>query len=240
MAYRFLFNRSVRRARAVIAVSNATQKDLLSYYAQSSAQKTHVIYPGLDFQHITAVSQSSRRIQRPYILYVGNCKEHKNVPLLLEAYHASGISTSHDLLLVTSGREAKSLTLPHGAQVLSNVPHEDLPVLYGGAAGFATATLMEGFGFPILEAMAQRCPVLATTCGSLPEISAGHALLVQPTLADLSKGLQRLVSDPSFHSDSWLNAAAEHARTFTWERTAEGVVRVLLHAFRSDENCMSY
>lgn len=234
LAYRYLFARSVRRARFIVTVSHATRRELISFYGESVGGKARTVYPGLPegFPSLQGgtVSAAPPTGMRPYLLYVGNCKEHKNVPLLLTAYRASGVAATHDLLLLTGGKESLSLSLPAGARIAGEVPFDRLPALYGAASGFVSASLAEGFGFPLIEAMASRCPVLATNCGSLPEVCGGHALLVEPTLPSLTEGLQRLVTDGSLRSSTRLEAAALHAHSFRWQRTAEEISRLLLAA----------
>lgn len=183
-AYRFLMKRAVSRATAVIAVSEFTKREVQSVCGQKAAEKTVVILEGAssDFHPRTREEQDAVReryhLTRPYFLYVGNAKQHKNVSFLLDAYRAA--APDADLILVMNGREAERLSLPPGARRLTEVPDADLPVLYGAARATVTASLYEGFGLPVVEAEACGCPVIALRASSIPEVASPAATLLEP------------------------------------------------------------
>lgn len=190
MVYRILVHRALRRAQRVIAVSQWTKDDIRRAYGDAMAKKTTVIGEGVNDMYIpqslSRVTEIRKRysLSRPYFLYVGNCKPHKNVPMLLEAFtHAR---PDAELVLVSGGADAKALTLPAGVRLLSNVEDADLPGLYGAARCFVTASLEEGYCLPVAEALACGCPVIATNRSAIPEILNGHGRLVEPTLAAFS------------------------------------------------------
>lgn len=195
LAYHLLFERSLSKARHIICVSQATRADLHRRYPSTSQSKTSVIYPPLSpVFHLASVAdidviRKKYSISGDYILYVGGAKEHKNVQTLINAFHTLAYPDL-SLVLVTGGKEALTLSLGTDVKRLTDVPTEDLPALYSGARMYATATLAEGFGLPVIEAMACGCPVVASDIESLREITQGRATLVLPTIENLASAFQ--------------------------------------------------
>lgn len=232
LAYRFVFGRAVARARCVIAVSETTKKDLVQWYP-SSSRKVIVSFPGVSSVFVPASIEAIKTLrlkhglQKPFLLYVGNCKQHKNVPTLIEAFTKAHLQNV-DLLLVSGGKECSALVLPKGVRILSDIDTSDFTALYGAALGLVTASKAEGFGLPMVEAMACRCPVLATTCGSIPEICGSHALLVPPTVDALADGMKSIATDPALRSPERLEAAREWVTRYDWDGSAAMIASVFL------------
>jgi glycosyltransferase involved in cell wall biosynthesis len=228
MAYRLILGRAVRGASSIITVSEASKNEIQHFYGSSAERKTVVAYPGIDkaFVPQSKEAQDAMRkqyqLERPYLIYVGNCKEHKNVPVLLDAFAKANLP-GIDLVVVASGRECASLGRRPNVRFLAAIPHEDLPALYSGALGCVTATKLEGFCLPVVEAMACNCPVLATTVEPLPEVCGSHAMLVEPTVSAFSKGLQLFVADGSIRDQKKLDAARQWVEKYSWEVAAEKV-----------------
>lgn len=229
MAYRFLLWCSLRRSALVLTVSDATKTDLLSYYP-FVRDKVCTVYPGidttplLDAQSSVAYTLQKYRLTLPYFLYVGNCKEHKNVPLLVQSFVSLGLS-SHLLVLVCDGSVCDSLTVSDSVRRLSNLDANDLTSLYSGATAVVTATLMEGFGLPVLEAMMHHSPVIASDVPSIREISGGHTILVSPTVSAFQRALLHVIDTPPERTH--LDSASLHAGTFSWDRSVEQVLQRL-------------
>ncbi len=224
-AYRALFSSSLQRAQVIVTVSETTKRDLLQLYPQHQ-KKVIVSYPGLDEGLQRANDGDIARIrqryslQNPFLLYVGNCKEHKNVPMLIEAFMKANLQ-GIDLVLVCSGRECASLVLPEGVRRISDVQGEEFSALYSAALALVTASLDEGFGLPMVEAMACGTPVLATTCGSIPEICGEHALLITPTIDSLGAGIRRIATDPELRSSARRDLASKWAKRYDWNQSAD-------------------
>jgi glycosyltransferase involved in cell wall biosynthesis len=163
-------------------------------------------------------------IQRPYLLWVGTIEPRKNLPGLLQAY--ARLSDGLELVLVGPegwNEDLTALTKRFGVQVnaLGFVPHEELPPLYAGATGLCFPSLSEGFGFPVLEAMAQGTPVVTSAGTSTEELAGGAAILVDPRdPAAIADGLERLLDNPGL-ADELAHAGRARAAEFTWRRTAE-------------------
>ena len=223
-AYRVLVHRALRRARSIIAVSTWTKSDLALNYGQPDGKKTTVVGEGINEsyapQPLERIAETRRRygLERPFFLYVGNCKQHKNVEMLLDAFSLA--RPDADLLLVSGGPEARALRLPPNVRLLEGVPDEDLPLLYGAARCFVTASLEEGYCLPVAEALACGCPVIATNRSAIPEILSGNGLLVEP---DVDAYAAALLDPPSL---------AAPVRVGSWERAAEETVSLLREAAR--------
>jgi glycosyltransferase involved in cell wall biosynthesis len=183
------------------------------------------------------VADALRRhgVEGRYVLYVGAFKRHKNLTGLVEAFgRARAELPGHRLVLVGPSQWrfdelAAALRAPglaEAVKVLGYVPEQDLPALYAGADVYVLPSFHEGFGIPVLEAMACGTPVVCSTVSSLPEVAGDAALLVDPhDPGAIAAAIVRVVSDAGLAADlreRGLRRAAE----FTWERSARDYARV--------------
>ncbi len=225
-AYRILLHRTVRKARRLIAVSDFTREEIARAYGSRTLQKTVRIHEGVPPQFVpcTAVQQQAARetygLSRTYVLYVGNSKEHKNVQLLIDAFAEADVADM-ELVLITGGPEAQRLHLAPQVRILGGVPDADLPALYSAAAACVTASLYEGFGLPVLEALHCGCPVIASDRTAIPEVADGHALLIPPYKEEFVEAFRSLPQKRPSLPDRW-----------TWEETARQTALVLRDALR--------
>lgn len=225
LAYRIVLRNSLHKALQVLTVSGSTKSDIASLYGSRIAAKTTVTYPGVSDafcpQKEPEIQDIRRRyaLEKPFLLYVGNCKEHKNLAVLIDAFSRSQLS-GIELVCVAGGIECAGLGRHKDVHFIPTVPTDDLPALYSASLGCVTATLMEGFCLPLIEAMACRTPVLSTNVGPIPEVCGEHALLVEPTLRRLADGMRTLVLDPSVRSLERLSAAQKWAEHYSWTVTA--------------------
>lgn len=216
-AYRMLMRNAVTKARSIVAVSKFTAKELSDVYGEKVRSKTTVIYEGVSdsfYPRSTQEQEQIRRkyhIERPFFLYVGNAKEHKNVQMLIDAF--SNLSDPNvELILVTSGKEAAALTPTNGVRCIEHLSDEDLPALYTAARAFVSPSLYEGFGLPILEAQACGTPIIAVRSSSVPEVAGPNALLVEPTIEQFTAALRNPPrASGSSQKWSWDEAAAATA-----------------------------
>jgi glycosyltransferase involved in cell wall biosynthesis len=223
-----------RRADRIIAISHATQRDLIAAY-DVPPEKVTVIHeaadPRFQPQPPEAVEAVRTRYGLPerYLLSVGTIEPRKNLTRLLEAFealHAEGLT---DALVVVGGRGwlyddffARLERSPAREAVLfpGYVPDADLPPIYAGAQALAFPSLYEGFGLPVLEAMACGAPVACSNTSSLPEVAGDAALLFDPhDVTAITQALHRLLSDDTLHADLQQRGRGR-AATFSWDRVA--------------------
>lgn len=219
-------------ATAVIAVSHSTKRDLTRHLGISPG-RIFVVYEGLDHDLFRPVQR--RLVDPPYVLFVGSEHPRKNLATLLRAFAALKREPRfRDLRLVKVGaagsceapfrvatRElVQELDLGPDILFTEEVPDEDLPAYYGGAACLVLPSRYEGFGFPPLEAMACGCPVVVSTAGALGEIAGEAALRVAPDDVDgLHAAMRALVTEVRLR-DGLRERGFARAREFSWERTA--------------------
>jgi glycosyltransferase involved in cell wall biosynthesis len=230
LMYQALFPWVVRRADRFIAVSRYTADDLIRR-AGVPASKIAVVYHGLDpvFSAPAPVPASGAS---PYFLAVGGVSPRKNTRRLLEAFRRwrerGGRRTACRLLITGTSLDsdfAQSGALPDGVSLLGYVDKAELPRLYAGAAAFLYPGIYEGFGLPIIEAMACGAPVLTSTTGAAPEIAGGGAVLVDPfDVAAIEAGIER-VTDPG-EAERLRALGHERARLFRWAAAADATIEV--------------
>lgn len=169
----------------------------------------------------------------PYFLYVGNLEPRKNLHRLVEAF-ARIPQKDHELVIVGNpwyhGEEAKhkakSLGIDGRVKFPGYVPREDLPGLFSGATAFVYPSLLEGFGLPVVEAMACGAPVITSNNSSMKEIGEGAALLVDPrSVSELTDALSRVAEDDGYRSELSRKGIARAAQ-FSWQETANRTLAV--------------
>jgi alpha-1,3-rhamnosyl/mannosyltransferase len=238
---------SLRRASRVLAISQAVAGDLAdSGLVTATRVRVTPLAAGPAFRPPSpeAVADMRRRLDLPprYLLYVGLDKPHKNLVTLIQAWGrliARRPELTAGLPLVLAGpRDPRYARLteayvtrfarPDAVRFLGPVDETDLPALYGGAAAFAFPSRHEGFGLPVLEAMACGTAVVAGDATSLPEVAGDAALLVDPLdVTAWSTALERVLGEPQLAADLRARGRARAAR-FTWQATA----RATLDAYR--------
>jgi glycosyltransferase involved in cell wall biosynthesis len=242
---RLMTRAAVRSADRVIAVSRATQIDLERVLRVPPA-RTVVIHEAVapEFAVATppaAVDAVVRRygLRRPYCLFVGNLEPRKNLGRLVEAFgrvRARGHHPGSPPQLVLTGtrawlyggifRRVEAQGLAGDVIFTDYVPAEDLPALYAGAACFVFPSLYEGFGLPVLEAMAAGAPVIASRAGAIPEVAGDAALLVDPVrVEEIAEAIEAVLADRALR-DRLVAAGRARARTFSWETVARQTLAV--------------
>ncbi len=223
---------AITRAAHVITPSQATAADLVAALGVAPERIT-VVAHGLDHDRFRPVDR--RLLADPYVLFVGSEHPRKNLPALLRAFAAVARDGRHGgLRLVKVGapgndeadfgaparRLVAELEIEDRVVFAGAVPEADLPAWYAGAVCTVLPSRAEGFGLPVLEAMACGSPVIASTAGSLPEVAGGAALLVDPgDLGGLAAALRELAAEGSLRADLRDRGLARAAR-FTWPRAA--------------------
>jgi len=231
-----LVRKGLRRARVVLCVS----KDALSSTASATGMDTsrmRVVPHGVDSMFRRIAKDSARAeikdkldLSEEYFLYVGKIMARKNIVRTIEAYARFVDATGSKTQLVLAGKRLYDTADVDGAIArlglagriveLGYVPDELLPALYAGANAFIYATLWEGFGLPLLEAMASGTPVIASNVTSIPEIAGDAALLVDPyQVGEIAGAMINLHTDDKLR-DTLVKAGLERCKNFTWANTA--------------------
>jgi glycosyltransferase involved in cell wall biosynthesis len=226
---------ATHRANRILTVSESSKRDILRFFPVPPEQIV-VIYNAIDERFKIppppdAVARIRERYQLedPFVLYVGNVKPHKNVVRLIEAFALMRRQRTDGLKLVIIGDEiSKFQTLRRAVlkhklhkhvRFLGFVPDGTLSVLYRLASVFVFPSIYEGFGLPPLEAMACGTPVITSNVSSLPEVTGGAALLVDPYSAGaIAEAIERVLSDPALAADLRVRGLAR-SQDFSWEQS---------------------
>jgi glycosyltransferase involved in cell wall biosynthesis len=226
---------ALERADGIVTISRFTRDELLAKFDLPEA-KVRVIHLGIDPRFGESLAEPelrglSERYRLPgeYLLFAGALEPRKNLPILVESF-ARVRDRRPGCGLVLAGRagadlravEAKiaSLRLDGAVRILGYVPEPELRGLYQAAAGFVYPSACEGFGLPLLEAMAAGCPVAASAAGAIPEVAGEAALLFPPGDAEAcAAALLRLLEDETLRR-SLIDRGRRRVREFSWTRTA--------------------
>jgi glycosyltransferase involved in cell wall biosynthesis len=231
--------RSVRRADALVADSQHTAQDLNEQW-QVPLERITVVQGAVDHVHFRPVGDPQQLAEvrqryglgeRPYILALSRLEPRKNFVRLIEAFAAARAEARLPHRLVIGGRKGwlyesiftrvQELGLADDVLFPGFIADADLPALYSGAAFFAYPSLYEGFGLPIVEAMACGAPVLTSDNSCLPEAGGPGAIYVRAEdVGSIAEGLVRLATDDALAA-KLAAAGQEHAGGFTWERSAQ-------------------
>ena len=214
LLYRQLaYEGSARRARLVIAISEHVRETLLDRVGLSP-ERVVVVHSGVDHRQFAPPPQDTDR--EPFLLYPAFPWPHKNHDRLLEAF-ALLRRRRPELRLVLTGGSYPSFERVEGVDVRGFVSSDELVHLYRTAAAMVFPSLYEGFGQPLLEAMACGCPVAASDVAAIPEICGGAARLFDP---EQPEAIVEAVEDILREGELWSSRGLTRARTFSWEETA--------------------
>lgn len=229
---------TARRGAAIIADSRATEADVRRLLAPRGLLRVVPLAADPSFRPASdgtvAAFRARHGLERPFVLCVGEFRPHKNHEGLIRAFAASRGAAGHDLVLIGQRHRgdvppedaAEAAGIAPRVRVLTDVSAEDLVAAYTGAAAFALVSRHEGFGLPILEAMACGSPVIVSGTTAAGEVAGDAARLVDPErLDDIAAALDALLGDPE-EARRLRAAGFERARHFTWDETARGTLAV--------------
>lgn len=234
---RRMIGRSLRLARAVIAVSETTKADLVRLFHPRDPDRIHVIYNGVGEALRTPLAEPVVRqrlaalgVEPPFVLFVGNPKPHKNLENVLRAFARAVPELAQSARLVCAGgRQGPSpahralvaeLGLGERVAWLGFVQRDDLRALYQGATLLVCPSLYEGFGLPAAEAMAAGLPVVTSNHSALAEIAADAAELVDPLdVGKIAAGIVRLFRDEPRRREL-VERGRERSARWSWDWTA--------------------
>ncbi|MFN3420414.1 MAG: glycosyltransferase family 4 protein [Armatimonadota bacterium] len=229
------------KASVVITDSMASRSDLMQFFRVPSS-KLRVIYLAAEERFFVRLSESERQttlrrygLTEGYVLFVGVLQPRKNLERLLHAFALLRPKVECQPLVVVGKLGWKTqrllqlvneLKLRGCVKFTGYVPDEDLPAIYQGAKIFAYPALWEGFGLPVLEAMASGVPVLTSATSSLSEIADDAAVLVDPlSVKSIFEGLYQLLTDEKLQ-DELRQRGLERAQQFSWLKTAKETLQV--------------
>lgn len=225
--FRLAGPRTLAHAHGILVDSSSTEQDLRAFYKIPGRTPVRVVPLGVkeSFFDVPRPGQ-----QDPYFVCVGSIEPRKNLERILRAY-GRFIAGGGRARLVCAGppgwkaegvrRAAAALPPGAGLEWAGHVPESELPRVYAGALALVFPSLYEGFGLPVLEAMAAGCPVVTSDRSSLPEVAGDAALLVDPTDEDaIVQALHRMESEPGLR-DCLRERGIARARHFPWRATAQ-------------------
>ena len=226
--WRLLLWASAHRSHRLIAVSEATRSDLLRFY-RIPRERVAVVHHGVE----PAFSRLDRSHTEPYLLCVSTLHPHKNLARLIRAYGRK----KRDFRLILAGlrgfhtetieRLIEEMGLQDSVQITGWVPRDELYSLYERARAFVYPSTFEGFGMPVLEALAAGIPVACSDIPPLREVAGDAALYFDPLNEDdIASAIERVMTDASLQ-ERLATAGHERARPFTWERCAEQTLKIL-------------
>jgi glycosyltransferase involved in cell wall biosynthesis len=239
--------RYLRSCDKIIAISENTKQDAVRLYGIDPRKiiVTHLAVKGT-FRPETPEQQAFIRerygLPARFLLYVGTIEPRKNLAILLSTYR-NLLDKGFDISLVIAGgkgwyyenflREMKRLHLENKIILPGYVPDEHLPGLYSSAEAFVYPSLYEGFGFPVLEAMACGTPVICSNTSSLPEVAGDAAILLPPGDINIwEQAIRKILKDDQLRADMRRKGLQQAAR-FTWEKTARKTLDVYQELLRN-------
>jgi len=230
---------ALRRAVVILTVSQATRQDLLKKYEIPPAKVKAVPHAAdgrFRPQSQIEINRVLHKYTLPdaYLFYLGINKPHKNLPLLVQSYAALAATQQQIPPLIIAGawdgrypevkQMAEQSEAGHLIRFLGPVPDEDLPGLYSGARFFVFPSLYEGFGLPVIEAMACGTAVICAASSSLLEVTAEAALTFEPQRADqLIAQIQRFLQNPELIKE-YEERGLKQADNFSWQKTAVATI----------------
>lgn len=244
--YMWLVSAAAKRASAILTVSETSKRDIVRTLGISE-DRVHVTYNATDsslqpvYNEVALEAvRDSYGITGDFLLYFGGFDVRKNVERLILAYQAALPSFSRPCQLVIAGSLGlvghplypdprlliQRLGLDGKVIVTGKISEEEKPNLYSAASAFIFPSLYEGFGMPVLEAMACGAPVITSNLSSLPEVAGDAAILVDPTSANaMADAMVKLMNDPALREDL-KSRGLRRASQFSWEASAAKTLEV--------------
>jgi glycosyltransferase involved in cell wall biosynthesis len=250
-----------RAADSFIAVSHAVKADAVRY-THVLEDKVTVVQNGFDskvFKQVRDPAQLQRvaskyQLPKRFILWAGQLESRKNIRRLLQAFALIKDRVPHDLVFAGAQRHAfpmaagverdlrsiQELSLEDRVHFPGWISHEDLPSVYGLADLFSFPSLHEGFGIPLLEAMACGCPILTANTCAPPEVIGDAGVLVDPLNVDaIAEGMYAILSDPEARQ-TYIARGRERVQQFGWERCAREVLSLFESLIQSSKSAPAH
>ena len=224
-----------QQATHIICNSQATADDLIDFF-NISASKITPIFLGYDKTRFRQIKHIQNYSDKPYFIYLGRHNHHKNVSRIVSAFAQFKYSKDYELWFVgpTDSRytpylqqQVQELSIAPQVKFLDYVSCDDLPIILNQAHTLVFPSLWEGFGFPVLEAIACGTPVITSNISSLPEVAGDAALFVNPyEVKDIVEAMNRITEDEELRNQL-IELGLKRAKEFSWEKTATQTIRVI-------------
>ncbi len=241
---------AVKNATKLIAISEATKRDILKFYPEAEEEKIRVIHHGFDpevfsrSRELEKENEIKKRLEitKPYILYIGAIQPRKNLETLIKAFEKlksqaqKELSSLKDLQLVLVGekawlsettvKKAQNSLFSMDIKMPGKLKFDDLGHLTRGADIFAFTALYEGFGIPILEAFAAGVPVVCAKNSSLPEVAGEAALFFEKGAEELAGQIKKVLEDENLRQDL-IAKGKDQIKKFSWEKCARETLKYI-------------
>ena len=236
--FRYYIPQVLAQAQHIICDSTATAQDITHFYNIPASKITPVLlaYNAEHFRVLNLPNEEREENYCPYFLYIGRHDPYKNLHRLIEAFAALPNYRDYELWITgpTDKRytpllaaQAEQLGITAQVKFLNYVPYEQLPIIINQAIALVFPSLWEGFGLPVLEAMACGTPVITSNLSSLPEAAGDAALLINPyQTAEITEAMQAVATDSELRSHLSILGLAR-ASQFSWAKTGQATVEVL-------------
>ncbi|MBD2297074.1 glycosyltransferase family 1 protein [Nostoc sp. FACHB-190] len=228
---RYYVPQVLKQTRHIVCNSQATADDIVSFY-QVPANKITPIPLAHDRTHFRHLNLPTRN----YFLYIGRQDPYKNLQRLISAFAALPNHQDYELWLAGPNDarytpilqlQVEELGITHQVKFLNYVDYQELPIIINGAIALVFPSLWEGFGFPVLEAMACGTPVITSNLSSLPEVAGDAAILVNPyKITEITEAMQSIATNSELRSHLSTQGIAR-ANLFSWEKTGNATAEVL-------------
>jgi mannosyltransferase len=224
----------IKRADGIICISDSTRKELLHFYPDTDPAKLRVVYHGIADTFFPldktgpSIAELPAAVTAPYILYVGGRNNYKNFNIAVDVI--TQLPAPYKLVIAGGGAWSKQEQqlieekIPSRYVIMENVHSSDLNLLYNYAWCLLYPSAYEGFGFPPGEAMKAGCPVVATNCTSIPEVTGDAGLLTTEISAAAFAEKILLLEDHAFRQQVIQNGLIQ-ARLFTWQKSVQETIR---------------
>ncbi len=229
MYYNFFIKTRARQAQKILTISEYSKKTIMEW---ANLPEENVINVSCGVSDNLTRDGNRFNPGFPYLLHVGNTNPHKNVARLLEAFAIADIDPTIRLILTGRLTEKLSSIINHHrlqSRIIFSGPinEKQLAEYYRGALAVVFPSLYEGFGLPVVEAMASGTPALTSNVTSLPEVAGDAAVLVNPyEIESMSHGIEQIVNDSNLR-EALINKGLQRAKLFSWDKTAASVQSVL-------------
>ena len=234
---RYYVPQILTQAQHIICNSHSTAKDITEFYKIPASKITPVLL-AYDSNHFRPISEKLEKDtnRKPYFLYLGRHDKYKNINRLVTAFAALPNNQDYELWLAgpTDKRftpnlriQIAELGITDQVKILDYVNYNELPKIISNALAFVFPSLWEGFGFPVLEAMACGTPVITSNLSSLPEVTSDAAILINPyNVQEITAAMQQIIDDGQLR-DKLSQLGLFRAKQFSWEKTGLATVEVL-------------